>query len=293
MRPSRSRASTSAGTSTQAGEADHDRAELDPRVVGQSELNQPGRDSDDCRQGRDRRAGRRRTSPHESAGAVRHPAGPPRTRPPPRRTGRWRRPRPAPRRPPSRSGPRPARRSRLRRPSRWPPRRPAGSCSSLAREIGASSSQKPSAAEASTGPNSRLAASATATAAAKAAQGRMVRADRQDAVVHGRDGALRLQHDVDEHRADHQGADHRDVRVVERLHQVAGGPALAPVLDQPLELARVRTGGSRPAVLQSDRRRQRAHPRGAPARPPGSRPARPAPVRGWRRRSPAPTAARP
>jgi hypothetical protein len=51
----------------------------------------------------------------------------------------------------------------------------------LAREIGASSNQKPSAAEASTGPNSRLAASATATAAANAAQGSTARADRHDA----------------------------------------------------------------------------------------------------------------
>ena len=57
-------------------------------------------------------------------------------------------------------------------------------CSSFAREIGASSSQKPSAADASTGPNNRLAPSATATAAANAANGRMVRAERQDTVLH-------------------------------------------------------------------------------------------------------------
>ena len=54
--------------------------------------------------------------------------------------------------------------------------------SSLDREIGASSSQNPSAAEASTGPNSRLTARATATAAAKAAQGSRARADTQVAV---------------------------------------------------------------------------------------------------------------
>ena len=57
-------------------------------------------------------------------------------------------------------------------------------CNSLAREIGASSSQKPSAADANTGPNSRLAASATPTVAANAAHGRMARADRQEALLH-------------------------------------------------------------------------------------------------------------
>jgi hypothetical protein len=54
----------------------------------------------------------------------------------------------------------------------------------LEREIGASSSQKPSAADASTGPNSRLTASATPTVAANAAQGKMARAERQVALVH-------------------------------------------------------------------------------------------------------------
>ena len=114
------------------------------------------------------------------------------------------------------------------------PRRPAPPTSaatsrgpsSRAREIGASSSQNPSAAEASTGPNSRLARPARrATAAANAAQGRTVRADRQDAVLHWATDALGLEDDVDDHRADHQRGDHRDVRVAERLEQVPGGPA--------------------------------------------------------------------
>ncbi len=56
--------------------------------------------------------------------------------------------------------------------------------SSLGRDTGPSNSQKPSAADASTGPNNRLAASATATAAANAAQGRIVRADRHVGSVH-------------------------------------------------------------------------------------------------------------
>ncbi len=55
---------------------------------------------------------------------------------------------------------------------------------SLAREIGASSSQKPSAADASTGPNNRLAARATPTVAANAAHGKMARADRHVALLH-------------------------------------------------------------------------------------------------------------
>ena len=136
-------------------------------------------------------------------------------------------------------------------------------------------------------------ASATATAAAKAAQGSTVRADRQDTVRARRDGALGLEHDVDDHRADHQRADHRDVRVGERLHQVAGGPALAPVPDQPLELARGRRGprSSIRVVVQGTV----LIPRGAlpSSDDRGWRPSRPAPARGWRRRSPAPAAARP
>src|SRR4029453_1071821 len=56
--------------------------------------------------------------------------------------------------------------------------------SSLERETGASSSQKPSAADASTGPNNRLTASATAIVAANAAQGKIARADKQVALVH-------------------------------------------------------------------------------------------------------------
>jgi malic enzyme len=50
--------------------------------------------------------------------------------------------------------------------------------------MGASSSQKPSAADANTGPNSPLTASVTAIVAANAAQGKMARADRQVALVH-------------------------------------------------------------------------------------------------------------
>ena len=50
------------------------------------------------------------------------------------------------------------------------------------REIGASSSQNPSAAEASTGPNSRATASAVATAASTAAHGSRARAERQEVV---------------------------------------------------------------------------------------------------------------
>ena len=75
-------------------------------------------------------------------------------------------------------------------PTTAPPRKAASTPptsrerSSWAREIGASSNQNPSAAEASTGPNSRLAANAIATVAANAAHGRMVRADRQAALVH-------------------------------------------------------------------------------------------------------------
>ena len=56
--------------------------------------------------------------------------------------------------------------------------------SSRARRTGVSSSQKPSAAEASTGPNNRETASARATARASAAQGSTVRADRHDSELH-------------------------------------------------------------------------------------------------------------
>ncbi len=55
--------------------------------------------------------------------------------------------------------------------------------SSAGRETGVASSQEPSAAEASTGPNSRLAASAAATASANAAQGSMALADRHEPLV--------------------------------------------------------------------------------------------------------------
>ena len=123
---------------------------------------------------------------------------------------------------------------RRRRPATAPTSRAP---SSWAREIGASSSQKPSAAEASTGPNSRLTASATATAAAKRGPGQhRPRGQAGHRVALG-DRPLGLEDDVDEHRADHQRADQGDVGVVERLAEVLGGPAAPPVADQPLELA--------------------------------------------------------
>ena len=82
------------------------------------------------------------------------------------------------------------------------------------------------------------------------------------------DDALRLEDDVHGHRADHQRGDDGHVRVAERLAQVAGGAAAAPVLHQPAQLAG--RGG------RQDGRRGRlgpvdlvdvggAHPRGAPS----------------------------
>src|SRR5204862_6245384 len=55
---------------------------------------------------------------------------------------------------------------------------------SAARDTGVSRSQKPPAADASTGPKSRLAARAVATASANDAQGSTARADRQESAVH-------------------------------------------------------------------------------------------------------------
>ena len=108
-----------------------------------------------------------------------------------------------------------------------------GTPSSFAREIGASSSQKPSAAEASTGPNSRLTASASRhRRRANAAQGSTVRADRQESVVHSETTRCALRTTL---RPWHRRSSARRSRRRRRRRtppQVAGGPPLAPVPDQ-------------------------------------------------------------
>ncbi len=157
--------------------------------------------------------------------------------------------------------------------------------SSLAREIGASSSQNPSAAEASTGPNRRLAPSATATAVAKAAHGRTVRADRHDAVVHS-----------------------ATVRWAFSTTLVSIAPIIkAPItatyaslkasitlrVARPLRQSRISPLSSRGDAGSSRASSNVLIPGALPAPRPGSRPARPASVRGSRRRSPTPASARP